>query len=857
MLKKLAAAVIAASTAIIPFSADTVNVLNVYAEETSGSVLLPEWMPKDYESALEFRNTYGTTHIEDGMICVVHESGNPQMSPHFEVNGKYENQDESFVCGDTFDRYPGADDSPYIMASLYKPTKSGTLTISYKNDMEQTDYSFETDAEMNITETDIYGLLPDCEKEYEAYVKENGALSVRDNVVVFCMDSNAGTPLIWQEKSDNYSENFERIAFLFCNTETAEPVDGGEIHQIAAYQAVRDGYAKIEWEYLPSMTWELDPPFSEEDMQQSLTADCAVINDARNVLLSGDMRVTLADFDTGELLKLPEGAMPTIWTDISKTTPDGEVFLNMQPCGFRQNPATVRLGDFFDGYNFSFGLSGNDLPEGYSLPDTEDEKAGYHNGTILPDGYMTVKTYDNNSADVVFRLNKKQDIPEKDTIRFKLINADNGKTLNLGDYGYPFGINAAINYYIEDQALPYFISKDFTVETNPYSLDLSSEVASGLKIDKISRFDVSLNTVVSSCDIRTDDIQKTVYENNSMDVIVPIRFIPTGDVNFDGKFSISDLVSFQKWLLGAPDTTLADWKAADFCNDGRLDVFDLILMRQELIYYNTRAFIWPEELVRYSTPLIVREDDLKLYLGPNESYDCIASVPAGTRLRELGYMRNEDKWLYTEYNGQKGWIKTVKEDGVSPTIYYEAAADKPVIYLYPEKETDVHVELELTGAELSTTYPKYNNGWDVTASPDGSLLNKADGTHHKYLFWDAVNCRTRYDLSKGFCVAGSDTESFLKEKLTYMGLTEEEMNEFIVYWLPRMEHNAYNLISFQGAAYTDSARLDITPSPDSMLRVFMAYVPLEEAVDIQPQQLETFERKGFTVVEWGGSEIKA
>ncbi len=55
----------------------------------------------------------------------------------------------------------------------------------------------------------------------------------------------------------------------------------------------------------------------------------------------------------------------------------------------------------------------------------------------------------------------------------------------------------------------------------------------------------------------------------------------------------------------------------------------------------------------------------------------------------------------------------------------------------------------------------------------------------------------RYDLSKGFCVAGSDTESFLREKLTYMGLTEEEMNEFIVYWLPRMEHNRFNLISFQ------------------------------------------------------------
>ena len=180
-----------------------------------------------------------------------------------------------------------------------------------------------------------------------------------------------------------------------------------------------------------------------------------------------------------------------------------------------------------------------------------------------------------------------------------------------------------------------------------------------------------------------------------------------------------------------------------------------------------------------------------------------------------------------------------------------------MIYLYPEEETDVHVELELTESELYTTYPKYNNGWDVTAYPDGSLLNKADGTHHKYLFWDSCNCRTRYDFSKGFCVAGSDTESFLREKLTYMGLTEEEMNEFIVYWLPLMEHNKYNLITFQGDAYTNSAKLDITPTPDSLLRIFMVYVPLEEAMDIEPQQLETFERKGFTVVEWGGSYVKS
>ena len=90
-----------------------------------------------------------------------------------------------------------------------------------------------------------------------------------------------------------------------------------------------------------------------------------------------------------------------------------------------------------------------------------------------------------------------------------------------------------------------------------------------------------------------------------------------------------------------------------------------------------------------------------------------------------------------------------------------------------------------------------------------------------------------------------------------MGLTEEEMNEFIIYWLPLMEHNKYNLITFQGEAYTDSSKLSIEPAPDSLLRIFMVYVPLENAVEIEPQQLETFERNGFTVIEWGGSEIRA
>ena len=56
-----------------------------------------------------------------------------------------------------------------------------------------------------------------------------------------------------------------------------------------------------------------------------------------------------------------------------------------------------------------------------------------------------------------------------------------------------------------------------------------------------------------------------------------------GDINANGEFSVADLVVLQKWLLGVPDTQLPDWKAGDLCEDGRLDTFDLCLMRSELL----------------------------------------------------------------------------------------------------------------------------------------------------------------------------------------------------------------------------------------------------------------------------------
>ncbi|MGM9625194.1 MAG: hypothetical protein ACI3XM_05745 [Eubacteriales bacterium] len=180
---------------------------------------------------------------------------------------------------------------------------------------------------------------------------------------------------------------------------------------------------------------------------------------------------------------------------------------------------------------------------------------------------------------------------------------------------------------------------------------------------------------------------------------------------------------------------------------------------------------------------------------------------------------------------------------------------KPVIYFYPETETDVSVTLDYTGV-LTSTYPAYKNGWSMTAYPDGTLYDPEMERSYYCLFWEGIDRDdVEYDFSEGFCIRGEDTAAFLEYALEALGLNEREANEFIIFWAPMMEQNAYNLIAFQTEAYTDHAVLNIEPAPDTLIRVFMAWHAVDTPVAVSPQTLTAPERNGFTVVEWGGTEL--
>ncbi len=190
------------------------------------------------------------------------------------------------------------------------------------------------------------------------------------------------------------------------------------------------------------------------------------------------------------------------------------------------------------------------------------------------------------------------------------------------------------------------------------------------------------------------------------------------------------------------------------------------------------------------------------------------------------------------------------------------SADKPVIYLYPKVSSDVTVRLSFDG-QIVATYPSYDEtlkGWKVRAEPDGTLHDSRDGKEYSYLFWEGA-ATTPFDMNtrEGFVVEGKNSRGFLQEKLSQMGLTPKEYNEFIVYWYPKLAANKWNYVYFAGKDYSDRARLEITPKPDSILRVFMEFKAIEspDEMKISEQKLKKFVRKGFTVVEWGGTEIKS
>jgi hypothetical protein len=182
---------------------------------------------------------------------------------------------------------------------------------------------------------------------------------------------------------------------------------------------------------------------------------------------------------------------------------------------------------------------------------------------------------------------------------------------------------------------------------------------------------------------------------------------------------------------------------------------------------------------------------------------------------------------------------------------------KPVVYLYPEKKTNVTVTVEPNG-DFSAQYPVTQNGrWQMVAMPDGTLFDPKTEKKYSYLFWEAENQGTlSIDESKAFCVKGDQTAQFLEDVCVKYGLTDRERTDFVSFWIPAMMRNRFNVIQlFDDSECAAYAKMTVEPKPDAEIRLFMLFRGSSQHIQTGSPKIAERRRGKFTVVEWGGANL--
>lgn len=231
-----------------------------------------------------------------------------------------------------------------------------------------------------------------------------------------------------------------------------------------------------------------------------------------------------------------------------------------------------------------------------------------------------------------------------------------------------------------------------------------------------------------------------------------------------------------------------------------------------------------------------QDNTYKIYF--DVSYNCGVCPP-----RYATYIYEVKEELNVE-----AYTKTISKEQCNPYI-----AKKPMIYIYPEEEIDLTIKLGNVN-NLLYTYPKYKNAWNVRVSKDGNIYDYDTKRNYYGLYWEGID-NYKLNMDEGFVVKGENSVKFLEEKLEILGLNEYEINEFIVYWIDKLENNEYNFISFRNEKDINMP-LEFSKKPDTIIRVMMDFKELDKPIKVKEQQLKKVERKGFTIVEWGGTYHK-
>jgi PKD repeat protein len=186
-------------------------------------------------------------------------------------------------------------------------------------------------------------------------------------------------------------------------------------------------------------------------------------------------------------------------------------------------------------------------------------------------------------------------------------------------------------------------------------------------------------------------------------------------------------------------------------------------------------------------------------------------------------------------------------DILTDTIWEWAIVYKPNIYLYPKENTNLCVSLDFPkGGTVVKSIPEYKNAWCVQVQTNGKIDNNYD-----YLFYESAQPNI-WQHEKGWCIAQENLQQFFTNDMQKRGFAQNEIDDFITYWIPLLNQTAYYTIYPQEKQTIDQViSLEFSKQPDVIYRLFYVLEAATEQKLLAEPQSSHFERNGFTAVEWG------
>lgn len=260
-----------------------------------------------------------------------------------------------------------------------------------------------------------------------------------------------------------------------------------------------------------------------------------------------------------------------------------------------------------------------------------------------------------------------------------------------------------------------------------------------------------------------------------------------GDVNQDGALTIADAVILQKWLLGAENTNLADWEAADLWEDGKLDARDFSVMKNLLLSANNLCEDinnwnnWIDTAVGANAEMSFTSNGVKMQVNAGGEQDWNAQIFYEPLTLEQGatykisfdykadsaqattfhVMQAHDDYL-PYYSGALSWTTTAQH--YEDTFQYTKATDQVCRIAFNLGGSSVKVPFTVEVANLSLIKVSGGSAGEVT--PSEPETPSEDGTN---LCEDAQNWTSWVNEEEGASAKVTATNNGIQAEVTNGG----------------------------------------------------------------------------------------